>query len=380
MKKPIQFVAVVVLIIFGALDSFGQFRLTLDDRFQIESIYSIEISDYNHLTEQFLGLVTESSGYEIVLLNSRGEIIRKKNIAGEGPGQIKGALNGLGFSPEGGIWMMSVGVIFYFNMELDYLRQQKFSSNFQLYRYGSPKKIPFFWSDNLQKNIVFATYSSGEGIFSMSQNVKAEYMLELFDTNKNQNYQLAAVSDRKTGEKIDNSMKVLYYPVYHLDPSKKIAYVTGTIDNEITVIDLTTGAELRQIAIRHGEFKSLSHSRITLDELPSSGPYTLTAINTKLISLDGDLIILDYIREISEGTFKSKRIRNQYYHHFQDPDYHRLIFFDHTKQLSSDIPFPKNGKLMIALPGNKLLFKIDNPEVEEDFIRYEVYKVVVPQR
>lgn len=376
MTKTIHFAVLVLLMILGTFDSLGQYKLNLVDQLRIESIYSIEIADYDPLAKQFVGLVTESNGFEVVLLNSRGEIIKKKNLAGEGQGQINGAFNGLGFSPEGGIWIMSVGVVFYFNKELKYLRQQKFQSNFQIYRYGSPKKIPFFWSDNSQKNVVFATYSSGEGIFSMSQNIKAEYLLELFDTNKNRTYQLAAVSQRQVGSKLDNSMKVLYFPVYLIDQSRKLAYITGSVDNEITVIDLATGTEMRQIGIRHGEFKSLSLAKITVDQLPSSGPYTLTAANNKLIYLDGGMVALDYVREISEATFKSKRIRNRYYHHFQDPNYHRLILFDQTKQLSGDIPLPKNGKLMIALPGNRLLFKIENPEVEEDFVRYEIYEVV----
>ena len=85
---------------------------------------------------------------------------------------------------------------------------------------------------------------------------------------------------------------------------------------------------------------------------------------------------MDYIREIAYEAFENKRAEDPKYHHFQDPNYHRLIFFDRTKQLSGDIPLPKNGKLMIALPGNRLLFKIENPEVEEDFVRYEIYEVV----
>jgi hypothetical protein len=53
-----------------------------------------------------------------------------------------------------------------------------------------------------------------------------------------------------------------------------------------------------------------------------------------------------------------------------------LILFDSAKQLSGDIALPKNGKLMTSLPGDRLLFQIIDPDVEEDFILYSIYEVV----
>lgn len=103
-------------------------------------------------------------------------------------------------------------------------------------------------------------------------------------------------------------------------------------------------------------------------------------MNQKLVSIDDGMFVLDYVREIDKEVFERNYQEDPKYHHFQDPKYHRMILFDGKMQLSNDIPMPKNGKLMISLPDNRLLFKIVDPEVELDFIRYEVYKVVIPQR
>lgn len=201
-------------------------------------------------------------------------------------------------------------------------------------------------------------------------------MLELYDTTNKKNYHLGALKDRSIGNKLDNSLNFVFFPIYSIDKVKSHAFVTGSLDDEITVIDVQTGETKSRINVNHGEFKILSLSKLNLNNLPKSEINTLTAINHKLLHLDDGLLVLDYIREIPESVFKRKKIFDRYYHHFQDPEYHRLIVFDHTKQLSGDIPMPKNGHLMISLPENRLLFKIVDPELEEDFLRYEIYQIV----
>ena len=92
--------------------------------------------------------------------------------------------------------------------------------------------------------------------------------------------------------------------------------------------------------------------------------------------MDNGLIALEYIREIPFGTYEKQIADDPHYHHFQDPRYHRLILFDEKKQLSSDLLVPANGKIKTTLPGARFLVKIENPEVEEDFIRYGIFKLL----
>jgi len=44
--------------------------------------------------------------------------------------------------------------------------------------------------------------------------------------------------------------------------------------------------------------------------------------------------------------------------------------------LSEDIPMPTHGYLMLGLPDDQLLFKIVDPNAEEDFIRYQVFELI----
>ncbi|WP_157966153.1 hypothetical protein [Cognataquiflexum aquatile] len=152
--------------------------------------------------------------------------------------------------------------------------------------------------------------------------------------------------------------------------------MTTNLDNEITIYDLTSRKLESRIKINHGEFNMLNKSLITESDFQGYGRTSLSPKNSKLFLLDGGMIVLDYIRGIEYGTYESKKADDPTYHHFQDPAYHRLILFDGTKQISADIPLPTNGKVTMALPGNRLLIQLINPDVEEDFIRYGIYKVV----
>lgn len=372
MTRIIKLTTILTLIIF---DLIAQTTLIKVNEIKIESIYSIDISDYDPISKNFLGLVTESKGFEIVLINSNGEIIKKKKMAGQGPGQINGALNGLGFSSIGGIWIFSTGVILFYDMDFNYLRQQKFESKYQINRYGNPKKIPYFYLNDLEKNETIFTYPSGERIFSMSENIQSEFMLELLDTKKNENYFVGPVTNSTIGKKIDNSMRILFFPIYTLDRKRKVAYVLGSIDNEIIIYDLISKININKIRIQHNNFFIPNKEDISVFDFPSSNLYSLTSINKNLLCLDS-FLVLNYVNKIEESTFKFNLIKDQNYHHFKDPKYNRLIIFNKNRQISEDISMPKNSHLMIGLPDNELLFKIIDPEKEEDFVRYQIYKIV----
>jgi hypothetical protein len=148
------------------------------------------------------------------------------------------------------------------------------------------------------------------------------------------------------------------------------------LDNEILVYNLNTHQLESRLKINHGEFKVLKLNQISLTDLQSVDRISLGAKNHQLFLLGEGLVILDYVKEIPEGIYEQKKKVNSQYHHYNDPAYHRLILFDQSKQISGDIPLPENGHLMLSMPGNKLLFKIIDPEVEEDFIRYEIHQLV----
>jgi hypothetical protein len=236
--------------------------------------------------------------------------------------------------------------------------------------------FPYFNLTDSKSNFSFITNPSDTNSFRPGTETTKE-LIEIFQKGTEKPFKIAPITDRTMYSKFDKALLAdLYFIIYRLDRKSHKLYLTTKTDSEIIVYDLVTKKLESRINIYHEDFKMLRKSIITRSDFPGNGRISLGPKNHKLFLLDGGKIVLDYIREIPYGTYEKKIADDPTYHHFQDPNYHRLILFDNTKQVSGDIALPANGKLMTSLPGNRLLFQLIDPNLEEDFVRYGIYKVV----
>lgn len=344
--------------------------------FEINSLDPVNIVDFDPSKKTYLGYVPKGNGFMVMLIDEHGKTLRKRDLYGQGPGQFSSAMNFLGFSDTGGIWVITPTLLIKFDTNLNYKESLRFTLDDPFFTSGLTETPVLFYQDGDKNHLMFAAYPSGTSRFMRAQSLERHYLVEMFDTQNRKSFYLAPIKERSIYSKLDVSVNAMFKPIFTREKSSDLIFVTATLDNEISAIDLQTRKTISTIKIKHGRFASFDKLPISEKTLPVYPPFTLASVNWKLLCLDGGFIVLDYLREIAYEAFENKRAEDPKYHHFQDPNYHRLIFFDRTKQLSGDIPLPKNGKLMIALPGNRLLFKIENPEVEEDFVRYEIYEVV----
>lgn len=368
----ISFLAVTLL--FCSNPSFAQYKLRKTSEFKINSLNSVEIVDYDPINKQYLGYEIESKGFIVLLLDNNGKILHKKNLMGQGPGQFNSAMNFLGFSDQQDIWIITPNQLITYDRNFIFKSIIKYVNNNAFFTYRIAESPIFFYKDNSKNELVFGTYPSNTARFTSVKDLGTQHLLELHDLSENQNYFLAPIKNRPISKDLDNSINSLYRPVFTQDKEKNKLYITASLDNEITIIDLLTGNSISKININHGDFGSFKKLPITNKTLPSYPPHTLASLNLKIIKLDGGLIILNYVKEIPYGTFEKKITEDPFYHHFKDPDYHRIIIFDEEKQLSKDLQIPY-GQVKIAMPNNSILIKLINPEEEEDFVRYGVYQV-----
>jgi hypothetical protein len=360
-----------------SLETEAQVKLKNLGEFRVQSLSSVEIVDYFPQKKLYLGYLQTQKGQEICLINDVGEIIIQRKLVGEDPNQITTSLNCLSFSEDGDIWVQSPYEFALFDLSFKVKSRTRYLSGTKIQIYGRVELFNYFFLENPRSRFSFATIPNGTSRYLDGRDFRNSHLIEIFEPENQRLYEIAPISDRSLYKHLDKSIGSLYFPIYTINKSQKKLYVSASIDDEIIIYDLATRELNARIKISHGEFKSIKSGIISQSSLPSyDNKITLAARNLKLVLLDGGLTVLEYVREISPGIYEKNKTEDRDYHHFRDPDYHRLIFFDQTKQLSGDIPLPKNGKLMIALPGNRLLFKIENPEVEEDFVRYEIYEVV----
>lgn len=361
-----------ISIVFSPNDSFSQYKFEKIEEFKINSLYPVEIVDYYPQDKLYLGYLNTSKGTRITLINESGEMIVQKVLKGDGPNLISSALNSLSFSQDGDIWIQTPIEIVLFDQKLNIKKRIRYLSSSKMQIYGRMEVFHYFNQNESLSSFSFITNPSGTNSYMPNK----ENLIEIYRVEKEELHTMASVTDRPLYKKFDKSMLGnLYFLIYTLDPKKRKLYVTTRLDNEITVYDLNTRKVESRIKIAHDEFKILNKTSITNSDFPSYGNISLGSRNHKIFLLDGGMVVLDYIKEIPYGTYEKKIADDPTYHHFQDPVYHRLILFDGAKQLSGDLPLPINGKLTMTLPNNRLLVQLINPDVEEDFIRYGIYKL-----
>ncbi len=355
--------------------AYSQYRLAKVEEFKVNSLLEVDIVDYSPKSKLYLGFVNSPESERILLINKKGEIVADKKLKGQGPNQYVSNLNCLGFSDDGDIWLQTVTHLLLYDQTLSVKKRMTYPSSVQTQIFGRKEAFSYFYPDDTKSGVAFVTNASGTNSYMPNAKTNSN-LIEVYNSASEKEYRIAPVSDRMIFKKLGNDLaSSLYFIVYSVDRINHRLFLTTRLDDEITQYDLRTGRLESRIKINHGEFKVLKLSSISLKDLSSEGRESLGARNHKVFTLGGNLLVLDYIREIPSGIYEKKKLDDPTYHHHQDASYHRLIFFSGGKQVSEDIPMPKNGVLMASLPENQLLFKIKNPDIEEDFIRYEVYKV-----
>jgi hypothetical protein len=367
--------ATVVTLILSSTSGYSQYKLTKSGEFKINTLLRLDLVDYSPKTQLYLGVVTSSKGERIVLVDKKGEIVVDKSLKGEGPNHYVSNLNSLGFSEEGDVWLQTVTHLLLYDQALNLKKRISYSSSVQHQIFGRKDTfLPFYKSDP-KSGLSFTTNPTNTNSFIPNAKTNSE-LIEIYNSAEERSHRIAPVSDRSIHKKLAPDMlSSLYFIVYTIDRVNNKLLLTTRLDGEITRYDLRTGQLESRVKINHGEFNLLKLNSISVRDLSSSKGESLGPRNHNLFVLNGNLSVLNYIKEIPAGVYEKKKAGDRSYVHMYDPDYHRLIIFDGSKQVSEDVMLPKHGQLMLALPGNQLLFKITDPDVEEDFVRYAIYSV-----
>lgn len=174
--------------------------------------------------------------------------------------------------------------------------------------------------------------------------------------------------------KMDLSMKNMLSAIYTRSPDGRLLVVTTSFNDQITVFDAWTLARRYPIQIKHESFQAVKSTKLSLSSLPQFKGNILSARNYALHAWGNGYLALEYLKDISRSNFERKLIESKSYGTSRDPDYHRLILFKDGLQVSGDIPIPY-GEIQMALPGNRLLIRLINPDEEEDFMLFGIFEL-----
>lgn len=366
----------MTLLVIKPTGALSQYKWEKLEEFKINSLYNVEIIDYHPKEKLYLGYINTAKGTQIALIDENGEFAAKEMLTGEGPNQSASAINSMAFAEDGNIWLQTAVQLLLCDRDFVIKKRIRYPSSLKMNIYGRMEVFPYFYQEGSSSDLSFITNPSGTNSYIFKKDIGND-LIEIYDIKSDKLDRIAPVADRPMIKRFDEAMRShLYSLVYAVDRDARKLYLTTALDNDVSVYDLTSRKLVSRIKIVHDEFKILQQNSITEKDLPSHGRVSLGAKNHKIFLLDDGLVLLDFIREIPYGTYEKKKAEDPTYHHFQDPAYHRLILFKGGEQLTGELSLPLNGKLMAVLPGNRLLMQLVNPDVEEDFIRYGIYRLV----
>lgn len=375
--KRMKYWFLLLVVVLLPKISFSQYKFEKVRELRVNSLFSVGIVDYLSSQDLYLGFINKrSKGLEVALINGKGEIVTTRSLQGEGPEQYVTSMNGLGFSNDGNIWVLTTFELLLYGQNLKLKERVKFDPDRQVYIAGRTYPFQFFFKNNDPASFCFLLNPSGVHDFLGFKQFINKDLVNIYDSKTNSSYSLGPISKRAVPQKLAGNMADVYFPIFTIDRKKSPKmYLTSSFDKEITVIDLNTGREVSSLKINHEAFTFLDRSSLSIDDLPSKGNITLSAKNHNIFKLDNGLVLLEYVREIPHGVYEKKISEDPSYHHFKDPSYHRIIVFDQTKQVSKDLAIP-HGTIRIAMPNNRILVEIENLEKEENFVKYAIYELV----
>jgi len=358
-------------------EGFASYSLEKEREFLIHSLSTVELLDYHPESSLFLGYAHIQGGKEICLVNENGDIILRKNMQGDGPDNYGAYLSCLGFTEDGDIWAVTGVQVLRYNQNLELLEKFTYVPKHLVNLYYFTEKFQYYRKDSNSGDIHFPVNPSGISttVFSVGDYRNAK-LLELYDQSTELSIEIAPISERNVTEDFLEIAQGFYAPVFFIDVKSFKIYLTATFDNQITVFDLAMDSVISSITISHCDPNAVKpESKISTNSLSHNAEgWLLSPMNNKMFKLDSGLFVLEYLCDVSVDPNPDQELfLGELY---KDIYKNRLILFDGERQISRDLTLPVKGIIMTSIPGNRLLVRVENSEVEEDFTRYVIYKVM----
>ncbi|TXE06431.1 hypothetical protein [Algoriphagus aquimarinus] len=369
LKFNLNLIVFIGLIFLTTNICISQITLKKIGELKVNSLDPVKIIDFDSNSKKYLGY-KNSSELIVIIIDSEGNIVSEKNLKGEGPSQFTSEISSMGFSDSGQILIQTPNELLTYDLNLEFKDRVKYGSTnpFTIY---SPTNILYFKKNS---DAYFVTHPTGFSWSISINDFSKSNLLEIYNVATKNSFEILKVSDRSIFNKLDNSLGQSYYPIFSYDNFNKNILFTSSFDNEISVIDVDNFKIKSTIQVNHGSFDLLDDAKITSSDLESVNRKGIYSTNLRLLKTE-DYVVLEYLTEIPEHIFRAKLEESKSYKHYMDGEYHKLIFFHEGNQISRDISLPKFGKLTAVLPGNKVLFRIENPDIEEDFILFHIYQI-----
>ncbi|PZX47088.1 hypothetical protein [Algoriphagus chordae] len=359
-------------------DPFQELEFEVVDSIMVDELENLAVLDYLPSKDQYL--MKKLRKGEVFIVDSKGEILLKKDIAGEGPNQIQMVGEGRFYGEDGYIFKEFSATMDFNLFDLDFQKTRKFKGTMQ-------EMMAIFISNNRQTFSVYEhdgeKFLFGEEFNSFSKadidydEIGADFynkanMGFIYDLGQD-SVQFVNTYPNDWAAKKNQSWVGVSYPYLAYDPTSKTVVSLPTSGDQLGVYTLK-GNDLvyeKSVELTHPERAGFEAKE---DTNPSVYPGFYD------VKIFGEYQLIQFITAMPEDIFNGFRAQGENY--WQDPAFgeaakkyrkRKYIVVKNGVQIGIVNELPMFGDIYFGLPDGTLIVKAADGEVERDYNLF--YKV-----
>ncbi len=342
------------------------------DSIMVDELENLAVLDYLPSKDQYLMKILRKG--EVFVVDSQGEILLKKDIAGEGPNQIQMVGEGRFYGEEGYVFKEFSATMDFNLFDLDFQKTKKFKGTMQ-------EMMAMFIFNNRQ---TFSVYDNGGDYFLFGEEFNSfskatldydEIGADFYNkANMGFIYDLAQDSVRfvntypnEWAAKKNQTWAGVSYPYLAFDPVSKTVASLPTSGDHLGIYTLK-GNDLvyeKSVELMHPERAGFEAKE---DTNPSVYPGFYD------VKIFGEYQLIQFITAMPEDIFNGFRAQGENY--WQDPAFEeatktyrkrKYIVVKNGVQIGIVNELPMVGDIYFGLPDGTLIVKAADGEVERDY-------------
>ncbi|REG94428.1 hypothetical protein [Algoriphagus antarcticus] len=356
----------------SAIDPFQELQFEVVDSIMVDVLENLAVLDYLPSKDQYL--MKKLRKGEVFVVNGKGEILLKKDIAGEGPNQIQMVGEGRFYGEEGYIFKEFSATMDFNLFDLNFQKTKKFQGTMQ-------EMMAIFISNNRQ---TFSVYENGGDHFLFGEEfnsfskatidydeIGAEFynkanMGFIYDLGKD-SIQFVNTYPNDWAPKKNQTWVGTSYPFLAFDPTSKTVASLPTSGNQLGIYELKGNQLVYEKSVE------LTHpDRDGFEAKEGTNPIVYPGFND--IKIFGEYQLVQFYTAMPEDIFNGFRAKGENY--WQDPAYgeasktyrkRKYIVVKNGVQIGIVNELPIIGDIYFGLPDGTLIVKAADGEVERDY-------------
>src|SRR5690606_1415375 len=253
----------------------------------IEILSDVILLDYNPEINLFVGSLNQrGQGTELLIVDSKGDILKKEIKEGQGPEEYLGSALTMGVSDDGKILLNTSLSLFKYDLNFKLIEKLKFEPKSTMSIDPSPRSR-FLKLNSSSSELSFISLPSGPTAYSPNATNNELYLIEYYNGDTKSVERILPYSSRKVYRGYeDKKFPVSIDPIFTVDERKNELYLTTSFDNEITVYNPVNWEVIRRVPIQHKSFRPLNSIPMEKANFQSTGRFRRYPFNNKLIKFD----------------------------------------------------------------------------------------------